>query len=448
MKSMNKLNKYIFGLLLIVLNLLLLFYLWYDVKAIEQEDLISNALADINQLYFDEQHDFLAANITQEQIDEKANKYSDIEDDEVSSIIDDVQKKYTIIENLNTIYSAEEPMIVGNQVSDHHQLNPELTQSNLKCPNYFDSDKLNEDRLLKAASEKYAYAENTLATIEKIDSTFSEMDQNISTESIHQTLDEITNVQPLLEEIADQPQTPELKEQYDGIVQQITEVVHKNVDYVNEDTTLNDKIFSNEDLAAQLLGSEVDHRPLIALTFDDGPSEATLPILDILDKHDVPGTFFQLGSQVIKYPEISQMILDRGHRIGNHSFSHANFSVISDDEVRHEMNQTQDAIFNATGEMPVLYRMPYGNGGMRVVNMFPDLQTIFWNIDSLDWHYRNSDQTINEIINTIKQRSIVLMHDIYFENVETLDYIIPYLKEQGYVFCFPDQILDADTYLN
>ncbi|UUX34635.1 polysaccharide deacetylase family protein [Fundicoccus culcitae] len=451
MKINNKIKHYLTWLILIIINLLLLFYMWTDMKALERDKLVESAQTDLNQLYFDHQHDFLDENITQKIIDDKVTQYSNIDDDQIRDTLNDIELRYGMIQTLNQIYVDDEPMIVGNRINDSNIINENLSLDELKhLQNEMDAalPRTEDDRLFLVFNEKMTFAEQTLQTIEDIEISLLRMDNQMTTESINQDLDQMKAIQAQYEKVSGQPKAQKLEVSYYQLIDQITQLVENNISFFNENKEVNHKIFENEALADRLLGTEVDHRPLIALTFDDGPNETTLQILDVLEKHEVHATFFQLGMNVVEYPEISKKVYEKGHKIGNHSFSHANYATISDDEVKEEMRLTQEAVATATGATPKLYRMPYGIGGQRVVEMFPDLQTVFWNIDSLDWEFRDSDKTVSEIMNTVKHRSIVLMHDIYPENVETLDRIIPYLKDQGYIFCFPDQILDADTYLD
>src|SRR5215472_16839972 len=93
--------------------------------------------------------------------------------------------------------------------------------------------------------------------------------------------------------------------------------------------------------------------PYIAMTFDDGPSATLTPkLLDLLAAHHIKATFFVIGENVAEHPEIVARAAREGHEIGNHSWSHPNFAKMSDEGVRHQLQQTDDAIKNATGKRP------------------------------------------------------------------------------------------------
>src|ERR1700730_8573443 len=102
--------------------------------------------------------------------------------------------------------------------------------------------------------------------------------------------------------------------------------------------------------------------PYIAMTFDDGPSATLTPkLLDILAAHHIKATFFVIGENVAQHPEVVARAAREGHEIGNHSWSHPNFGKMSDDGVRRQLQQTDDAIKSATGKRPTLMRPPYGS---------------------------------------------------------------------------------------
>src|SRR4029450_3278646 len=101
--------------------------------------------------------------------------------------------------------------------------------------------------------------------------------------------------------------------------------------------------------------------PYIAMTFDDGPSATLTPkLLDLLAAHHIKATFFVIGENVAEYPEIVARAAREGHEIASHSWSHPNLAKMSDESVRRQLRQTDDAIRNATGKRPTLLRPPYG----------------------------------------------------------------------------------------
>ena len=133
-----------------------------------------------------------------------------------------------------------------------------------------------------------------------------------------------------------------------------------------------------------------DGRHLIALTFDDGPDPTYTPqYLDILARYGVKATFFNLGSEVVQYPDLARRIVEEGHQISSHTYSHANLLELSPEGVRDEVVSAFDAIEQATGFRPASIRAPYGNiygdDLTRLVGMVT--YTAYWSVDSLDWDY-------------------------------------------------------------
>jgi peptidoglycan/xylan/chitin deacetylase (PgdA/CDA1 family) len=102
--------------------------------------------------------------------------------------------------------------------------------------------------------------------------------------------------------------------------------------------------------------------PYIALTFDDGPHQKLTPrLLDLLAEHHIHVTFFVVGENAIEHPEILQRAVREGHEIGNHTWSHPNLAKMSDENVRSQIKRTEEAITNAIGSRPILFRPPYGS---------------------------------------------------------------------------------------
>src|SRR4029077_1781714 len=129
--------------------------------------------------------------------------------------------------------------------------------------------------------------------------------------------------------------------------------------------------------------------PNIAMTFDDGPSATLTPkLLDILAAHQIKATFFVIGENVAEHPEIVARAAHEGHEIGNHSWSHPNLVKMSDDDVRSQIQRTDDAIKSATGSRPTLLRPPYGSITSREKRWIHDqfgYQIILWDVDPYDW---------------------------------------------------------------
>ncbi|MBE9389899.1 polysaccharide deacetylase family protein [Vagococcus salmoninarum] len=179
----------------------------------------------------------------------------------------------------------------------------------------------------------------------------------------------------------------------------------------------------------------------IALTFDDGPGEKTTPeLLRLLKKHQVPATFFMLGQQVEKFPNIVKQISEEGHELANHSYNHPDLTTLNREEVRQQINQTQSAIYQASGVLPKYVRPPYGSFNYETAISI-GLPIINWSVDSLDWKSKDEKKIVEEIIKTTEANSIILTHDIHQETIDSMDKVITDLKKDGYEFVTISELL-------
>ena len=175
-------------------------------------------------------------------------------------------------------------------------------------------------------------------------------------------------------------------------------------------------------------------KKLIAFTFDDGPSETnTNYLLDNLDKYDAKVTFFVLGSRVNSNKETIKRAYLEGNAIGSHTYNHRNLNLLSDVALMDEVKKTNEAIKEVIGTSPTLLRPPYGNltdHGKELANM----SIVLWNIDPLDWKYKDKNRVAQEIIEHAHDGAIVLVHDIYKSSVEGALLAMEELQKEGYAF--------------
>lgn len=172
----------------------------------------------------------------------------------------------------------------------------------------------------------------------------------------------------------------------------------------------------------------------IALTFDDGPDpKSTIQILEILKKYDAKATFFMLGSRVEYYPETAKAVKDAGHEIGNHSWNHPDLSKMPLAKALEEINRTTAIIQQVTGDKPTVFRPPYGAYTEQLSKQTIPPITL-WNVDTLDWKYRNADKLLEEVKKSTKDGSTILMHDIHQSTADGLENVMVYLQSQGYEF--------------
>lgn len=170
---------------------------------------------------------------------------------------------------------------------------------------------------------------------------------------------------------------------------------------------------------------------IVAFTFDDGPSEYTMEIVNTLVLNNSKATFFELGNRMKYNQEIVKNVLNNGMEIGSHTYAHKNLNKLTIEEIDEEINSTNIIFNEITGENIKLLRPPYGNAN-ELVKSRVNTPIITWNIDTNDWLYKDSEHVYNHIIENIESGDIILMHDVYSETVEAVKKVVPYLIEKGY----------------
>jgi len=185
--------------------------------------------------------------------------------------------------------------------------------------------------------------------------------------------------------------------------------------------------------------------PYIAMTFDDGPSATLTPkLLDILAAHHIKVTFFVLGENVTEHPEIVARAAREGHEIASHSWSHPNFAKMSLESVRSQLQRTDDAINNATGKRPTLFRPPYGSITEREKHWIHDefgYDVILWDVDPLDWKRPGPAIVRSRILKETRPGSIVLSHDIHPGTIEAMPSTLDQLEAKGFKFVTVSELL-------
>lgn len=189
---------------------------------------------------------------------------------------------------------------------------------------------------------------------------------------------------------------------------------------------------------------------LVALTFDDGPDKKyTLEVLDILQKNGVKATFFTVGIQVKKYPEVMKRIAQEGHAIGNHSTHHPDLSKLDSKAIKEEIKETDTLIEQAAGYVPRLVRAPYGALSPLVKNIVKanNRELVGWTVDTRDWAGESVADMRENVNKNTKPGGIILMHSFGSKHVkntvELLPLIIEDLSKQGYTFVTVDELLSA-----
>jgi len=181
----------------------------------------------------------------------------------------------------------------------------------------------------------------------------------------------------------------------------------------------------------------------VALTFDDGPSAYTISILDILKRYNISATFFVVGSEVKKFPDIIQRIYREKHIIGNHTWNHPDITTLSRNELWKEINSTNIQIEKIIGHSPDLFRPPYSSINDKNADAIKKfgMTSVLWNVDSKDWQEKSPLSIQKNVISGIKKKSLIVMHDgdqygsgPRDQIVTSLPEIITYLLKNNYRF--------------
>lgn len=186
---------------------------------------------------------------------------------------------------------------------------------------------------------------------------------------------------------------------------------------------------------------EVDDRPMIAFTFDDGPNEGTTQrIANAFVKENGRATFFELGSRMEWFPSITQFLVEQGHQVASHSYSHPYFTDLSVQDYMNEVTRTEDIFYQLTGQDITVFRAP-GGFTSEEIEMNVGLPFIMWDIDSMDWSSRDTGAIMNEILPYVQDGAIILCHDLYEPTADAIEKILPELSAMGYQFVTIDELM-------
>jgi peptidoglycan/xylan/chitin deacetylase (PgdA/CDA1 family) len=182
---------------------------------------------------------------------------------------------------------------------------------------------------------------------------------------------------------------------------------------------------------------------VIALTFDDGPSEGTDDVLELLERYRVPATFFQIGANVERLPARARAVAAAGHEIGNHSHTHPLLCFRSAEFMYQEFARAQRAITEIAGFAPVFLRAPFGARwfGLRQVQRRLHLRAVMWTRIGYDWKLK-ADTIVARMLPGVVNGAILCLHDgreiradpDVRETVAAVSRLIPILRDRGYKF--------------
>ncbi len=178
----------------------------------------------------------------------------------------------------------------------------------------------------------------------------------------------------------------------------------------------------------------------IALTFDDGPHPKLTPrILEILEQYSIPATFFMVGQNVLNYPEEARAVIEAGHEVGNHTFTHPHIANLNEKAIFDEIGKCEDALEELCEYRPHLLRTPQGalTPSLERCLIDDDYILVLWSLDTRDWENKSPACIVQTVLNRVQAGDIILMHDFIGHNSKTpeaLEKIIPILLSQGYEF--------------
>ena len=224
----------------------------------------------------------------------------------------------------------------------------------------------------------------------------------------------------------------------------------KKVDYTYDDHNT-DFVMTNENIPTILKYEKINvekreidpSKPMIAFTFDDGPSPAnTKKILEALDKVGGRATFFELGYLMENYPDTVRAICEQGSEVANHSYDHDWLTQKSVEDAVKDIQSVNDIFFSLTGNEINLVRPPYGDYNSALVKAFSE-KVVMWDVDTRDWESRNVDSIISMTKKYAYNGAIVLFHDIYSTTATAAVELIKYYDSLGYQFVTVSELYEV-----
>ncbi len=181
----------------------------------------------------------------------------------------------------------------------------------------------------------------------------------------------------------------------------------------------------------------------VALTFDGNPGEPTDRLLDLLEEYKAPATFFLEGRRIHKFPDVVRRIAKDGHEIGDHTWTHAVLTDVSDAQIRDELRRTARAISGLTGTEPTLMRPPQGRTDDRVSKVSKELgmAQVLWTVTAKDYETDDTALITKRVLDGVDRDGIILLHPLHKGTVPAMPSILKALSKQGYTFVTVSQLL-------
>ncbi len=187
----------------------------------------------------------------------------------------------------------------------------------------------------------------------------------------------------------------------------------------------------------------------VALTFDDGPDQNTLKIIEILDRYKAKGTFFCIGKQVDQHPEILKLLHKKGYVIGNHTYTHSQFiDIYSTEKFILEIEDTDNTIRKYIGKTPQLFRPPYGITNPNIARAVKKTghRVIGWNKRSFDTTIPSEKLILAKITKNLKSGDILLLHDTKMITNAVLEQLLLFLQKNNYKTVTIDELFSIQAY--
>ena len=187
-------------------------------------------------------------------------------------------------------------------------------------------------------------------------------------------------------------------------------------------------------------------KPMLALTFDDGPSAHTERLLDAFAAYGGKGTFYVVGNMLDGRPDTLRRMAAEGHEIGGHSWNHRQLTKLGTEELTDQLMSTRAKIYEITGTDATTMRPPYGSCNDQVKANAGELgiALINWSVDTLDWKYKNADTVYQAVMDGAKDGAIILSHDLHKTTVDAMEQAIPALIAEGYQLVTVTELLTSD----
>lgn len=201
------------------------------------------------------------------------------------------------------------------------------------------------------------------------------------------------------------------------------------------------KVLSNNEI------NKVDpNKPMIAVTFDDGPgyNGASKKILDVIEKYHIKATFFMVGKNAAGNSENVKRKVALGCQIGNHTYNHEHYGK---NVTPADISKATAAIEKAGGAKVTCFRSPGGNttDAIRAECKKEGMPLYYWSLDTLDWKYRDQTKVYNAVMKNVEDGDIILMHEIYQSTADAFEKMVPQLLKKGYQFVTCDELIEAKT---